>query len=208
MKAYNDFSLDTLRHTFDLRIEPGRLFAGLVALPVSQWLHETLVKGMPLALGSEKARSEFIIAPLLLTCRGLSGDRFAIYSGQRLDVDPASGLVGECDFILTAAPPLPLIQTPVVCIVEAKKNDIENGLGQCAAQMLGAYRLNQREQSGVTTIFGCVTTGEAWQFMRLEQSLLTIDTARYYINEVGVILAVFQAIMQHYVPELSADPAV
>jgi hypothetical protein len=205
--VYADFSLDTLRRTFGLTITQTTLFAEIAPLPIPPWLQETLDKGMPLALVSEKARSEFIIVPILLTSRELSQNRIAIYSGQRLDVDPDQGLLGECDFILTTTPPLPVMQALLVVVVEAKKNDIESGLGQCAAQMLGAQRLNQRDQTGIATIFGCITTGETWQFLTLRDATLTIDADRYYINEVGTILAVFQTILQHYVPTVAGTLA-
>ena len=108
------------------------------------------------------------------------------------------GLVGECAFILTNTPALPIIQAPIISIVEAKKNDIESGLGQCAAQMVGAQRVNQREGTGIDTVYGCVTTGETWQFLRLAVTTLTIDSERYYINELGRILAVLQTIVDFY----------
>jgi hypothetical protein len=197
--AYTDFSLDRLRKTFGLTLAQTTLLGRPTPVPISPWLQETLDRGMPLALVSEKARSEFIIVPILLTSRELSQNRVAIYSGQRLDVDATSGLTGECDFILTATAPLPVMQAPIICIVEAKKNDIESGLGQCAAQMLGAQRLNQQEGTGIETVYGCVTTGEAWQFLRLNQTTLELDTERYYINEVETILAVLQAIIGQFV---------
>jgi hypothetical protein len=197
--AYTDFSLETLRTRFQLTIAQAALFPDMPPLAIPPWLQETLDKGMPLALGSEKARSEFIIVPILLTSRELSHNRVAIYSGQRLDVDAGQGLTGECDFILAATDPLPLIQAPIACIVEAKKNDIEGEFGQCAAQMIGAYQFNQRDHTGIDTISGCITTGEAWQFLKLEHDHLIIDTERYYINEIGAILAVFQTIIGQYV---------
>jgi hypothetical protein len=202
---YTAFSLDELRYTFNFAITRSHLVPNILPLSIPQWLQETLDKGMPLALGSEKARSEFIIVPILLTSRELSANRITIYSGQRFDIDPNNGLIGECDFILAATDPLPVIQSPIICIVEAKKNDIENSYGQCAAQMLGALRLNQRDQTGIETIFGCITTGEAWQFLKLEHSKIVIDTERYYINEVGVILAVLQEIIGQYTTMLATN---
>jgi hypothetical protein len=202
---YTDFSLDTLRTTFGLTIRQEPFFPEVTPIAVPPWLQETLAKGMPLALGSEKARSEFIIAPVLLTLRDLNQSRIAIYSGQRLDSDPGSGLVGECDFIVTLTPPLPIIQAPVLSIVEAKKNDIESGLGQCAAQLIGAQRFNQRDQTGIETVYGCVTTGEAWQFLKLTGTALTIDSERYYINELEIILGVLQAMLSEH---LTHQPAV
>jgi hypothetical protein len=111
-----------------------------------------------------------------------------------LDVDPEQGLVGECDFILAATPPVPLLRAPLVTIVEAKKNDIENDIGQCAAQMVAARIFNDRSGKASARMFGCVTTGEAWQFLRLEAQLVLIDTNRLYIDNVGKILAVFDDI--------------
>ncbi len=195
---YADFTLDAVRRTFSITIRQQLLFPNLVTHTVPDWLHVTLEKGLPIALGSEKARSEFIIAPILLTVRDENQNRIAIYSGQRLDIDPSVGLVGECDFILTNTPALPIIQAPIISIVEAKKNDIESGLGQCAAQMVGAQRVNQREGTGIDTVYGCVTTGETWQFLRLAATTLTIDSERYYINELGRILAVLQTIVDFY----------
>ena len=116
---------------------------------------------MQLALVSEKARSEFLVAPILLAARELTGNALAIYSGQRLDVDPAKGLLGECDFILARTDPVPRLRAPLLTVVEAKKNDIEGGLGQCVAQMVAARLFNERAGDTTTRVFGCVTTGEA-----------------------------------------------
>jgi hypothetical protein len=125
----------------------------------------------------------------------MSRSTLAIYSGQRLDVDPARGLQGECDFILALSPPVPRLRAPLVTIVEAKKNDIEAGLGQCIAQMVAARLFNERAGHALPHEFGCVTTGEAWQFLRLDGDIVVIDRTRYYINVVGEILAALQAIL-------------
>ncbi|MEN8220219.1 MAG: hypothetical protein ABFS56_28485 [Pseudomonadota bacterium] len=82
--------------------------------------------------------------------------------------------------------------------VEAKKNAIESNLGQCAAQMLGARLFNQNENNDIETIYGCVTTGETWQFIKLENEAIHIDSHRYYINNVGEILGVLQVIIDFY----------
>ena len=193
--TYSDFSLETIDTLLGLNIQRIRLFPTVVPLALPPELRTVLDMGKELALISEKARSEFIVAPILLSLRLLSHNRIAIYSGQRLDVDAARGLVGECDFILTDTPPLPIVQAPIVTILEAKKNDIENGLGQCAAQMVGAVFLNQRKDRTREAIFGCVTTGETWQFLRLTDTTLAIDSQRYYIDQVETILGVLAAMV-------------
>src|SRR5579859_5707124 len=98
--AYSDFSLDRVRRNLGISLEQENLFDQVTEAEVSPWLRETLNRGEQFALLSEKARSEFLIVPILLASRELSENRFAIYSGERLDVAPDKGLVGECDFIL------------------------------------------------------------------------------------------------------------
>ncbi len=189
--AYTDFTLETAEAELGIAAKSGNVFQGLQPVAVPDWLRETLSKGMRLALVSEKARSEFIIAPILLAVRELTGDRIAIMSGQRLDVDPVRKLLGECDFILALSDPLPRLRAPLMVIVEAKKNDIDAGLGQCVAQMFAVTLYNERTGNVVPTVFGCVSTGEDWQFLRLDDTVVTIDPRRLYIDNIGAILAAF-----------------
>jgi hypothetical protein len=195
LMAYSDFTLDKVRKILGVTFQQENLFETVSDAEVSPWLHEALQRGKQFALLSEKARSEFLVAPILLASRELTGNRFAIYSGERLDVAPEKGLVGECDFILTASPPMPVLEYPIVIILEAKKQDMEGGLGQCAAQMVGAQLFNKGEGRKDLPIFGCVTTGETWQFLKLTNTILSIDKQRYYIVNIGTILGVFKAIM-------------
>src|SRR5947209_13559164 len=183
--AYTDFTLETAESRLGVRARPGDLFPGLAPVPVPEWLRDFIARGMQLALVSEKARSVFIVGPILLACRELTGGALAIFSGQRLDVDPARGLQGECDFILALSDPVPRLRAPVVTVVEAKKNDIEAGLGQCVAQMVAAQVYNERSGQPLPAVYGCVTTGENWQFLRLVGSEVTMGQGRLYIDNVG-----------------------
>ncbi len=200
--AFTDFTLETVEAELGVTPRPGVVFPTLPQAFTPAWLSEGLARGMELALVSEKARSEFIVAPVLLGVRALSGGRISILSGQRLDVDPGRRLLGECDFILALSEPLPRLRAPLVTIVAAKKNDIEAGLGQCIAQMVAAQLFNDRA-GRVGVVYGCVTTGEDWQFLRLDGQAVIIDTTRRYINDVGSILAAFLAITG---PGRTAEP--
>ncbi len=192
---YTDFSIDSVMTGLELEIESSELFPDLGLLPIQPWLRELLDRGSHQVLLSEKARSEFIVVPILLAAQELSQGAVTIYSGQRLDVDPTRGLVGECDFILSATLPLPGLRAPLVTVVEAKKHDIEAGIWQCIAQMTGARIFNERSGRPLESIFGCVTNGEVWQFLRLSKNLATIDHRRFYLDNVGSILAAFVSIL-------------
>lgn len=193
--AYADFTLDVVQQTFSLSAVPRPLFPSVQPVAPTAWLVETLRRGQSLAPASEKARCEFIVAPILLTCRDLLANAFVIYSGVRLDVDPERGLKGECDFILSPSPTVLVLQAPLMVILEAKKNDIEEGIGQCAAQMIAARLFNERHQTPSNPIFGCVTNGDTWQFLQLEDNHLFIDTERYFINQVDKLLGILTTIM-------------
>src|SRR5262245_32926094 len=152
--AYSDFTLEAVVKKLGVTLETGELFPGITPTTPPAWLPEALGRGRQLVLLSEKARSEFIVAPILLAARELSHNAFAIYSGQRLDVAPEQDLVGECDFILTATAAVHVLTAPIATLVEAKKADIELGLGQCAAQMIGARLFNEREGRPPLPVYG------------------------------------------------------
>ncbi len=203
--AYTEFSFERVVKEFDLHIEVSALFEPMPLLPLSELLRMSLEAGIPLALrgGSEKARSEFIVAPVLLAVRQISHDRITIYSGANLNAAPELGLNGECDFLIAEGIALPaLLSAPILTLVEAKKQDIELGLGQCIAQMIGAMRFNANANQQKSCIYGCVTSAEVWQFLKLEGTQLTIDSNRFvltpleYQNSIAQILGVFSSILK------------
>lgn len=192
--SYTDFTLEAVESRFGLMTEPGDLFPDMQPVPVPPWLVDVLARGRSVAaLVSEKARSEFLVAPVLLACRELVPGALSIYSGQRLDVDPGQGLVGECDYILALTPPVPRLRAPLITLLEAKRGDIEAGLGQCVAQMVGARLFNERAGSAPGPVYGAVTTGEDWQFLRLQGSAVTLHQTRLFIDNLGGILAALRS---------------
>ena len=194
--AFADFTLESVEAAFGLTTQPGDLFPGLQPIPVPEWLRDMLRRGRQVAaLVSEKARSEILVVPILIAVHDLTPGPLSIYSGQRLDVDPARGLSGECDFILARTPAVPRLKAPLATLLEAKKGDIEAGLGQCVAQMVAARLFNERAGETVRPLFGCVTTGDDWQFLCLDSSTVTMDRVRLFIDNLGGILAALQAII-------------
>jgi hypothetical protein len=130
-----------------------------------------------------------IIAPILMEAVRLAGHRVGLFSGIMFDVDKDRGLSGTCDFLLTRSAERFFITHLVLVIVEAKKEDIAGGLGQCVAAMVAAREFNDREGSGATIVYGAVTTGSIWRFLKLEGTTVCIDMPEYYLNQVGKFLA-------------------
>ena len=196
--AYGDFTLEAIVEQERLTIKDASIFEVVDPVPPSDWLQDLLSSSAIIGLfsGTEKSRSEFIVVPVLIDIERRNHDRFTIFSGKSFDVDRSKGLNGECDFILSKGQPTRLIQAPIFALVEAKKQDIDIGLGQCVAQMIGAQLFNQRKHQPINVIYGCVTTGDRWQFLKLEQQELMIDRIEYSLaNNLPDILGFFQLVL-------------
>lgn len=141
------------------------------------------------ATGSDKARSELIISPVLLEVRQILEQQISFFSGEEFNVDESVGLNGTCDFLLSRSMELIEIEAPVFILVEAKKADLQSGLGQCAVEMVTAQRFNEKKEQAISTIYDCVSNGTQWRFMQLQHHLLTIDLYDYPLPPVGQILA-------------------
>lgn len=200
--AYSDFNLDKLEEWFGVKSRYDRLFEEVVPVVGSNWLHQSLQRASELPLRSEKARSTgrplpWIVAPILNELRTLNNKYFTIYSGENLNADELSGLNGECDFILAKDTRSVSINYPIMQVVEAKKNDLDIGIPQCAAQLIGARLFNQKKGVELDRVYGCVTTGTDWVFLMLSDHLF-VDTKLYYLDDVAEIMGVFQGIIDYY----------
>ncbi|MCP4399173.1 MAG: hypothetical protein GY801_17965 [bacterium] len=51
--------------------------------------------------------------------------------------------------------------------------------------------MNQEERPEQTIVYGCVTTGELWQFLQLEEQELKLDPQKIYIEHIERILGIF-----------------
>lgn len=192
--AYSDFTLSTLQQRFDLTHQRQRLFSDITPLTPSDWLNNALQTAEELPVKSEKAKSELIVMPILLELRNQNHKRFTIFSGENLVADPENGLNGECDFIITEDTGSFELNPPILQIIEAKKNDIENNIALCAAQLLGAKLYNEKQNVNLPVLYGCITTGDDWLFIQLAQQLL-IDTRKFYLGDVAQLLGVLQFVL-------------
>ncbi|MBP0028835.1 hypothetical protein [Roseofilum sp. Guam] len=198
--SYREFTLAKVKQDFGLTtFEQSNIFAESPELTASDLLIDILTYNQPIALGSnsEKARSELIISPILVDLRRQLKEKINLFSGVDFTVDDARGLNGICDFIITQSPELLIVTAPVIIVVEAKKENINAGLGQCAAAMVAAQIFNATHESSledsadyINRIYGAVTTGSIWQFLKLDKKQLSIDLSEYYLKDVNKILGI------------------
>lgn len=187
---YSKFDLLRVQRDFELTIhEVVHLLPDLPTVKPDSLLKDTLAENLPLALaqGNEKARSEWIINPVLTAVRRLSKAQVSLFSGKEFNVDPARDLVGYVDFLIARSPRLLILESPIVMMVEAKPENLNAGLGQCAAEMLAAQIFNQQPDM---PIYGCITNGELWKFLKLTHADLTIDLEAYPLEPIDRLLGI------------------
>ena len=105
--AYNDFTLEALKKQFGLQTNERQDYFGRAApVPISDFLREYLRENIPLAfaIGTEKARSELLIMPVLWEVRHQLKDSISLFSGVEFNVSIERGLRGVCDFLLSLSP--------------------------------------------------------------------------------------------------------
>ncbi|MCK5524003.1 MAG: hypothetical protein KAI83_12800 [Thiomargarita sp.] len=190
--SYSDFTLKKVKSQFDLNIvENEDLFSTIEEVEISDFLSMILKQNIPLALAisTEKACSELIIVNIILEIKKQLNISF--FSGIDFTVDKEKGLNGFCDFIISQSPEQFFLDSPVLAVVEAKNEKIVSGLGQCIAEMIATEIYNERENNRISCIYGAVTTGHAWKFLKLEKGTAYIDIEDYYIKNPKKIIGIF-----------------
>ncbi len=196
--SFQQFTFPQVQHDLGLTLRDADLFASAPPFHVHEEFAAFIRDGVTLAVANstEKAKSEFIIAPVLLELRRSLGPRFFLFSGVEWEADASRGLNGYCDFILTKGESQFVMSAPFVAVVEAKNDLIRTGLGQCIAAMYGAQLCNQNSGRPLERVHGVVSTGTAWRFLRLEGTLLTIDVPEYHIDNLTKVMGILRQIVE------------
>jgi hypothetical protein len=163
----------------------------------SQKILDDLAEASRETLTTEKAKSEFVVVPILKELRRHNPDKFKIFSGFEFNVDSKLKLLGFCDFMLSMNVEKMELTAPIFCLLEAKNAEIEKGFAQCGAEMYAAQLFNERKGQPQKVIYGCVTNAFSWCFMKLEGKNLYIDTNFVPLNLAAPhnVLAVLQWIL-------------
>ena len=196
--SYSNFTLESVLAVFQLeKVESAGLFSEIEPLSPSAYLATGLTKKIPLAaaIGTEKARSELIVADVLVELREKFNYRISFFSGIDFNVDPEDGLAGVCDFLVSLSPGQLFLQAPLIILVEVKKDDPKLGIGQCIAEMLAAQRFNAEKGNDIPAVYGAATTGTEWQFLKLVGKALHIDMDIYPIQQCGKILGILSSMV-------------
>ncbi|MFN4870449.1 MAG: hypothetical protein ACK5EU_19220 [Pseudanabaena sp.] len=196
---YSNFTIKKVQKDFGVEIlERIDLFSSISPHEIGEHLKQTLLDNVSLAIAvnTEKARSELIIAPVLIEIRKIFNKEISFFSGIELNIDKERDLTGFCDFIISQSPEQLFLNTPVITVVEAKNENIMSGLGQCAAEMIASRIFNEQEGTNLARIYGVVTSGNIWKFLKLEGNALYIDLDDYFIKEISKIIGILCSMIE------------
>ena len=195
---YSTFTLEAAQKTFQLEmVQSIGIFSETERVEPSVALTEALAKKVPLALaiGTEKAKSEMIVADVLIELREHFEHRISLFSGIDFNVDSENDLTGVCDFLVSLSPNQYYLEAPVIILIEAKKDDLITGLGQCVAEMIAAQRFNAEKGNDIPCIYGAITTGINWLFLKLAEKRLHIDMSAYMLERCDKILGILASMV-------------
>lgn len=190
--SYSQFTLLQVKESFQLQTIEGESFFPKALDPIQPSPRLlSILEDLPwaIAVGTEKARSEVLINPVLLEVRRYLNQRISVFSGEEFNVDVALGLNGVCDFLISSSAEQLAVEAPAVVIVEAKKADLNSGVGQCIAEMVAAQRFNAGKKRPVKNIYGCITSGTQWRFLQLQGNVVTIDLTEYPLSPMDKLLS-------------------
>jgi len=190
--AYRDFTLSELVKTFNLQInQTNGLFAAFEELESSEYLkynikeYLTFVKG----INTHEPNHKVITYSVLMEAKNRSKSQTTLFSEVNFNVDSEMGLSGTCDFLVSLSAEK-LISHPLINIVQSKSENLNLSLGQCIAQMLASQLFNDLENNEIKTIYGVVTNGTLWRFMKLVSQTVYIDLTAYHVSYVNKILGI------------------
>ena len=195
---YSNFTLDTVKKVFQLEeIDVEELFSDSLPVEPSEYLMTGLERKLRLAaaIGTEKAKSELIVADILVELREHFERRISLFSGIDFNVERESDLVGVCDFLISLSPVQFHLEAPVIILVEAD-DALEGRLGQCVAEMVAAQRFNAGAGNDIQRVYGATTTGVLWRFLKLEGQQLSIDMTVYHIEGCNKILGILVSMVE------------
>ncbi|NET57845.1 MAG: hypothetical protein F6K47_17315 [Symploca sp. SIO2E6] len=197
--AYRDFTLSELVKIFNLKInETNGLFAAFDEVECSEYLHYNIEEYIAFMKGNntQKNNHKSITYLVLMEAKNRLKPQTSLFSEVIFNVDSEMGLSGTCDFLVGLSAEK-FISRPVITIVQSKSENLNLCLGQCVAQMLAAQLFNDWENNEIKTIYGVVTNGNLWRFMKLVSQVVYLDLTAYHISYVEKILGILCSEIAH-----------
>lgn len=157
-------------------------------VPISDFFRQRLERLQRFDLESLEVSKTLLIDAI---CEeGLEGfERLKVWKGAYLEGEKTCG---NADYLI--AERRGYLEAPFVCVIEAKKDDFEQGTAQCLVEMQACQWVNQ-QLGRETTIYGIVTNGEGWKFYQLGAGAVW-ESLLYGIGEMSILLGLLRSLFE------------
>ena len=194
--AFRDFKkVSEVQEKFRIKYTASNFFEAEAASPPEQFLQELRFTRQNInVFSSEASRCEAIIFPILREVYKAYADNYALWIREPIIYDET--LSRTPDYLIATKSELGMtvVGTPLIMLVEAKKNDFDHGWAQCLAEMVAAQKINADPE---VPVYGIVSDGTFWQFGRLVGDGFTQNRTTFSIDNLpalfGAINVVFKA---------------
>ncbi len=142
---------------------------------------------------SEGARCEAIIFPVLREVYKRYAEDYALWIKKPITYDDV--LNGTPDYFISTRSELGklVVGTPLIMLVEAKKNDFEIGWGQCLAELVAAQKINEDLEHPV---YGIVSDGTLWQIGHLVGETFTQNRTSFSVDNLPVLFGAIDSVFR------------
>ena len=201
--AFSDFkSIAEVQATFSIKASKEALIeVAEEPLTPSEWFQQEFAFNMRQFnfADSEMARCQALIFPVLREVYKPYAETYVLWIDESLAYDET--LTGTPDYFIATKSELGgrILGTPLIIVVEAKKNDFEVGWGQCLAELIAAQKINAQniKEHAAFPVYGIVTDGMMWQFGKLVGDIFVENLTPFSLGDMprlfGAIDAVFKA---------------
>ena len=147
---------------------------------------------------SDGSRREILIYPILREIYKDYVENYGLCVKKSITYDDI--LNGTPDYLIATMSELGItvVGMPLIMMVEAKKNDFEQGWGQCLSELVAAQKINDDPSFPV---YGIVTDGIMWQFGRLVGNAFTRNRTNFSLDNLpnlfGAVGSVFKAVQEN-----------
>ncbi|RKZ40162.1 MAG: hypothetical protein DRQ49_01015 [Gammaproteobacteria bacterium] len=185
---FSDFkNIPQVQRKYDIKYRESHFITidNFIVSNIFQQEFDFNVKNMDI-FSSEAARCEIIIFPILREVYKSYSTKFAIWVQKSLSYD--TELTGIPDYLVSRKSEYGklLLDYPVLAVVEAKKNDFEQGWGQCLAELVASQKLNDNVD---LPVYGIVTDGKTWEFGLLNHKIFTKNLRSFTIDDLSMLFA-------------------
>jgi hypothetical protein len=193
--AFSDYKhISQVQQQFHITYQEERFLVVDELAPPAQFLEEFTFNHEHLDIyASEGSRAELVILPLLREAYKPYAQQYELWVQKAMAYDEV--LRGTPDYLLATRSELgkTVLALPLVIVAEAKRNDFEEGWGQCLAELVAAQKLNQDRNRPV---YGVVTDGRRWEFGKLTESMFVQNKDAYNVEQINQLFGVLHELFR------------